>query len=228
MRKRLPKFRCLPQPSFPSDLLHDLFQRLLHSTHKDTRGGSKCKNYTGAIIEYATCNYSTDLILARYNAFAFEARLHMEVNVVECEGKHVPSRKRTQTCACGGERVCMHRWMRVHAEANAFAVENKCTSAREGERTHLHDKTYMYSTCIHLKEAKGNARALVHIYNTCRCLCIVKLTSNFQCLTPEYTYVMSKRSYVKTEFTHSPEANVFTGSNKCTFARRRKRVHSRR
>ena len=53
----------------------------------------------------------------------------------------------------------------MHAEADAFAVKNKCTSAREGERTRSHDETYIYSTCIHLKEAKGNARALVHIYN---------------------------------------------------------------
>ena len=73
----------------------------------------------------------------------------------------------------------------MHAEANAFAVENKRTSACEGERTRSDAETYMYSTCIHLKEAKGNARALIHIYNTCTCLCTVKLTSNIRCLTPE-------------------------------------------
>ena len=148
-------------------------------------------------------------------------------------------------CAHRGELVCRRRRTRVHAEANACACRGErvccweqtriCPSGRTNAfaRRNLHVQ-YMYT----LKKAKGNARALVHIYNTCSCLCNVKLTSNFRCLTPVYTYgnVMSKgrsqtarrqKCSLAVTNTHShAERNVFTHGGKCVHSWRQPRSHA--
>ena len=109
----------------------------------------------------------------------------------------------------------------MHTEANAFGVENKCASAHEGERTCSYDKTYMYSTCTHLKEAKGNVRALVHTWRQFRAH-IHKPCFHRKTLKavdpPLHTAQTQTCSLAVTSTRSHAEGNVFT--------HRDKRVHS--